>query len=192
MPVHRRDRRVGGFTLIELLIGIVILATLAALIVPNYSGEGTKGKLLSTNLNEIGKALIQMKLDTGCYPRRIDGLFTGSVNTAANSFCGQDATVQWRGPYTRPFPINATGAALMDNISANVTVQIGRTAGGVGVRYFLQASNVPNAIIREAIIACNGSDNTASATFGAAKCIGSLGSGNTEFGNFSLMFDETR
>jgi len=182
----------AGFTLIELLIALVILGLLASVILPNFSGDATKGKVLFSTMSEMGNAMVRMKLDTGCYPTRLDGLFVQSVNTAANSFCGQDMTAEWKGPYTRPFQVNAGGAASLNNISTNVAAQIGSMPGGVGTIYYIQAINVPNAIIHEAMMACNGADNTGAATFADSKCIGSPGTGTTRTGTFSIQIDQTR
>lgn len=182
----------SGFTLIELLIALFILGLIAAVVVPNFSGDSTKGKVLSSTLQEMGNALVRMKLDTGCYPTRLDGLFVQGVNTASNSFCGQDMTASWQGPYTKPFPVDANGDALLQTIGSNVTAQIASQPGGIGTEYIITAQNVPNAVIHEAVSACNGSDNIGTATFDNSKCVGTPGTGTTPTGTFSVLVDETK
>ncbi|MDE3021182.1 MAG: prepilin-type N-terminal cleavage/methylation domain-containing protein [Pseudomonadota bacterium] len=186
----------SGFTLIELLIALFILGLIAAVVVPNFSGDKTKGQVLNSTMQETGQALIRMHLDTGCYPNRLDTLFEQSLNTAANNMCGVDTTAQWQGPYISPVPVNTSGLMTIDNIAAGATIGIGSVAGGIGTEYFLIASNVPNSIVHDAVLACNGTDNTGTVTFGLgagvsalAKCEGTVG---TSVGTFSYMFDETK
>ncbi|MBX3117536.1 MAG: type II secretion system major pseudopilin GspG [Fimbriimonadaceae bacterium] len=83
-----------AFTLIELLVVILILAILAAMIVPriiNKAGDAKRAKAAS-DIAALRTALTNFKLDTGTYPTTEEGLLAleqdpGNVNN-------------WKGPYT--------------------------------------------------------------------------------------------
>ncbi|MBS1706515.1 MAG: type II secretion system major pseudopilin GspG [Armatimonadetes bacterium] len=91
--LRMRDRRKKGFTLIELLVVILILAILAALIVPrviNRTSDAKKAKALS-DITSLTTALNTFRLDCDRFPTTEEGL---------NALRNQPADVQnWRGPY---------------------------------------------------------------------------------------------
>lgn len=85
-----KDRRRRAFTLIELMVVILILAILAALIIPRVFGkvdDAKRGQAI-TNMKEIEKALTDYRLDNDRYPESLDDL-RQDVSGAKN----------WRGPY---------------------------------------------------------------------------------------------
>lgn len=91
-----KPRRAGraGFTLIELLVVILILAILAAMIVPRYFSrvDDAKRARAQEDIQTIGKLLQVYRLDVGAYPTSEDGL--QALRTQPS-----DAN-NWRGPYT--------------------------------------------------------------------------------------------
>lgn len=82
-----------GFTLIELLVVILILAILAALIVPrvvNRTGDAKRAKA-ATDIATLTTSLNQFRLDCDRFPSTEEGL---------DSLRNAPADVQnWRGPY---------------------------------------------------------------------------------------------
>jgi general secretion pathway protein G len=85
-----KDRKRRAFTLIELMVVILILAILAALIIPRVFGkvdDAKRGQAI-TNMKEIEKALTDYRLDNDRYPESLDDL-RQDVSGAKN----------WRGPY---------------------------------------------------------------------------------------------
>lgn len=93
-------QRLGrGFTLIELLVVILILAILAALIVPRVVGRqgDAKRSKAAADISTLSSLLQQYKLDNDHFPSTEEGL--QALRTAP-----ADAT-NWRGPYTtKPIP----------------------------------------------------------------------------------------
>jgi general secretion pathway protein G len=69
-------RRVRAFTLIELMLVMVILATLAALVVPRFTGQSEKAKIKAAgvDISTIEGALNTFEVDCGRYPTTEEGL----------------------------------------------------------------------------------------------------------------------
>lgn len=90
-----RRRRTEGFTLIELLLVIVIIATLAAIVVPNLAGTGEKGKIGAATGQIAGfeTALDNFEVDCGRYPTTSEGL--EALRSAPNGLS------KWKGPYMK-------------------------------------------------------------------------------------------
>lgn len=92
-PAAVRTHR--GFTLVELLLVLVILGTLAAIVVPKFSGRTEQAKIAAaqTQISNFGVALDAFEVDCGYYPKGKSGL--------------QDLVVQprdennWKGPYIK-------------------------------------------------------------------------------------------
>lgn len=88
-----------GFTLIELLVVILILAILAALIVPRVVGRqgDAKRSKAAADIATLSSLLQQYKLDNDNFPSTEEGLQALRTQPA-------DAP-NWRGPYTtKPIP----------------------------------------------------------------------------------------
>ena len=71
-------RRVGsrGFTLIELLLVLVILAVLAAIVIPRFTGRSEQAQVTAAGatLSSIESALEAFEIDNGRYPTSQEGL----------------------------------------------------------------------------------------------------------------------
>jgi general secretion pathway protein G len=86
-----RRRARGGFTLIELVVVIVILAILAAVIVPRFFGRTDDAKISSalTTIKSIDDAVALYNADTGSFPPSIDALINNPQVKG------------WNGPYLK-------------------------------------------------------------------------------------------
>ena len=92
-PLKRR-RGNKAFTLIEMLVVVLILAILAALIVPrvvNRTGDAKRAKAQS-DIATLASLLQQYRVDTDQYPTTEQGL--NALRVAPANVNG------WRGPYT--------------------------------------------------------------------------------------------
>lgn len=71
-----RSKKTNGFTLIELLVVISIIAMLAALVGPRLFPKLGKGKQAAAKaqIELLGQALDQFRLDVGRYPTTEEGL----------------------------------------------------------------------------------------------------------------------
>ena len=89
---HRRAR--GGFTLVEMLLVLVILATLAAIVIPKMAGRSQQAKVTAaaSQINSIEQALDSFEVDNGYYPKG------GALNELLDQPAGAP---NWKGPYLK-------------------------------------------------------------------------------------------
>ncbi len=82
-----------GFTLLELLVVMVIIGLLVGYVGPKYFAQIGKSEVKTTRsqIDALGKALDQYRLDTGHYPTTEQGL------AALNAAPAGEA--KWGGPY---------------------------------------------------------------------------------------------
>lgn len=94
-----RNKRPGrgqdGFTLVELIVVVVIIGLLAALVVPKFFGKVEQSKLKSAQaqIELLGTALDQFRLDVGRYPSSSEGLQV--LRSKQGEIKG------WQGPYVK-------------------------------------------------------------------------------------------
>lgn len=89
-----QGRNKKGFTLIELLVVMVILGLFAALVAPRVFPSLGKGKTASAKaqVELLGQALDQYRLDIGRYPSTEQGLQALVTNPGEQ---------KWEGPYLK-------------------------------------------------------------------------------------------
>jgi general secretion pathway protein G len=89
------NKRNRAFTLIELMVVILILAILAALIVPNVLGRTGQAKVskAQADLSELSNAIDQFRLDCDRYPTTQEGL--DALRNPPSGVTG------YRGPYLK-------------------------------------------------------------------------------------------
>jgi general secretion pathway protein G len=82
-----------GFTLLELLVVMVIIGLLAGYVGPKYFAQIGKSEIKSARaqIDSLGKALDQFRLDAGHYPTSEEGL--------ASLVIRQSSEPKWEGPY---------------------------------------------------------------------------------------------
>jgi len=91
----RVQRPAVGFTLIELLVVVLIIGLLAGFVAPRYFGQVGKSEInvAKAQIDALGKALDQYRLDTGHYPSNELGLAALVQRPASEP--------KWSGPYLR-------------------------------------------------------------------------------------------
>lgn len=91
--VSKPLRRVRGFTLLELLVVMVIIGLLAGYVGPKFFGQIGKSevKAARAQMDALGKALDQYRIDVGRYPGTEQGLAVLVAKPADEP--------RWAGPY---------------------------------------------------------------------------------------------
>lgn len=86
-------QRRAGFTLLELLVVLVIIGLLAGFVGPKYFSQIGKAEIKAARaqIDALGKALDQFRLDNGYYPSTEQGL-AALVERPTNA-------AKWDGPY---------------------------------------------------------------------------------------------
>ena len=98
--MRNNSRKNRGFTLIELMVVILILAILAALIVPKLIGHSDQAKVAkaAADVKTISDSLERFRIDTGRYPTDSEGL--QPLIQAPSDVSG------WNGPYIATLPLD--------------------------------------------------------------------------------------
>lgn len=106
-PHRFNRRRQQGFTLVEMLLVLVILAVLAAIVIPKMSGRSLQAKITAAkaDISGLELALDAFEVDTGGYPAGNNGL---SALTDEPS-----GTQNWKGPYLKKTPLDPWGNAYI-------------------------------------------------------------------------------
>lgn len=100
----RDPRSSRGFTLLELLVVMVIIGLLAGYVGPKYFAQIGKSeiKVARAQIDSLGKALDQFRLDVGRYPSTEEGLAALITNPSNQA--------KWDGPYlTKKLPMDPWG-----------------------------------------------------------------------------------
>jgi general secretion pathway protein G len=104
MMTERRMRKTHmvarGFTLVELLLVLVILAVLAMVVVPKFTGRSEQARQTAarSDVTNIATALDSFEVDCGRYPASLDELMRQPANAQ-----------NWHGPYLNKLPIDPWG-----------------------------------------------------------------------------------
>jgi general secretion pathway protein G len=95
LPRRYAPTRQRGFTLLELLVVMVIIGLLAGIVAPQYFAQVGKSstKVAQAQIESLGQALDQYRLDVGRYPTQDQGL--NALRDAPPNLA------QWRGPYLK-------------------------------------------------------------------------------------------
>ena len=128
-------RKMRGFTLVELLVVVVVLAVLAAIVLPKFmdSGKRSKESALRSDLKLVRNAISLFRNDTGVYPLTLDDL----VATAAPAK-GSDGTADvaltastWHGPYIQSVPTDSVSGAAYTYTKTSGTVVSSASGNGM-------------------------------------------------------------
>lgn len=95
----KKCRSEEGFTLVELMLVVIIIATLAAMIVPRFAGRSEEAKKAAAHADidaNLSNGLDMYELDNGQYPTSEQGL-AALVELPAIS----PLPPKWKGPYLK-------------------------------------------------------------------------------------------
>lgn len=94
-PKSKTQNHQRAFTLVEMLLVLVILAVLAAIVIPKFSGRSQQAKVTAAHsqISNIELALDAFEVDTGYYPQGTAGL-----SSLVDEPSGEQ---NWKGPYLK-------------------------------------------------------------------------------------------
>jgi len=90
-----------GFTLVELLVVIVVLAVLAAIVLPKFMNSSARSKesALKSDLRLIRNAVSLFQADIGKYPNTLADLAATDKATVKGADGAVVSAADWHGPY---------------------------------------------------------------------------------------------
>jgi len=93
--IRRPIEKQQGFTLVEMLLVLLILATLAAIVLPKFTGRSEQAKVTAaqTQISNFEIALDAFEIDNGYYPRGGAGF--------QDLLTEPRGLTNWRGPYLK-------------------------------------------------------------------------------------------
>jgi general secretion pathway protein G len=123
-----------GFTLIELLLVMVILAILAAVVVPKFTGSTLKAQMTAakTDISNLKVALDAFEIDNGRFPTSEEGLQALITNPAdlpnwTHAYIDKLPVDPWKNQYIYRCP--GSNGKDYDLASGGPTGQEGATPG---------------------------------------------------------------
>lgn len=108
--MEKRSYSRSGFTLIELLLVLVILAVLAALVIPKFTGRSQQARetAATTDISRISTSIAAFEIDTGRFPTTEEGIGALITQPAGVSNWHQGLEKMpvdpWGNPYQYRYP----------------------------------------------------------------------------------------
>ncbi|MGI6294836.1 MAG: prepilin-type N-terminal cleavage/methylation domain-containing protein [Armatimonadota bacterium] len=97
--VNKKSKK--GFTLVELLVVIVVLAVLAAIVLPKFMDSSARSKesALKSDLKLVRTAISLFQADIGKYPNSLADLAESDVSKVKGKDGAAVSAGDWHGPY---------------------------------------------------------------------------------------------
>jgi general secretion pathway protein G len=111
-------KRKGGFTLVEMLLVLVILATLAAVVVPKFAGRSEEARIIAakSQIKNLEIAISSFEIDMGYFPKAGNDL--RDLFEEPNSSNAKD----WHGPYFQRIPKDPWGNDYVYNYPGKMNI----------------------------------------------------------------------
>ena len=125
-----------AFSLLELMVVIVVIAVLAAVVVPRFVDHARRGREagLRHNLAQLRTAAATFQADTGYYPKALVDLASTSPPAQAYDSTGTLRSVppgDWHGPYIGSLPVDPiSGTPFTYTVSAPGVGTVTSSAAG--------------------------------------------------------------
>ena len=119
-----------GFTLIEMLVVVVVIAILAAIVLPKFQDQSRRSKesALKSDLAQIRSSVATFQADTGYYPKALADLAASSAAGVSGAYDASGAAqtitaTDWHGPYiTGTIPNDPVSSSAFTYSVASPTV----------------------------------------------------------------------
>lgn len=98
----RNKNKISGFTLVEIMLVVIIIAALAAMVVPRFVGKSEQARksIAQSDIIQLATALKMYELDNGAFPTTSQGLKSLLEKPQGS------AAETWKGPYIEKEPID--------------------------------------------------------------------------------------
>jgi general secretion pathway protein G len=138
--MRTRNKRIG-FTLIELLMVMVVLAVIAAIVIPKFYDRHKQAKeaALKSDLKVLRNAIASFQADTGYYPLTLNDLTAANSAALSTANTGIDSTgasqtissTDYHGPYVQTVPNDpVSGSALTYSTKSGTVGNVTSSATG--------------------------------------------------------------
>jgi prepilin-type N-terminal cleavage/methylation domain-containing protein len=113
-----------GFTLVEMLVGLVIIAVLAAVLLPSLASRirVSSSAVLANNLQAVNAGALSYRENVGKYPHELLELTTKPTAGTSQDACGgtlsTTSVALWQGPYISQ-TVTSSGLQSGDGVIAN-------------------------------------------------------------------------
>lgn len=143
--MRRKQQMRYGFTLIELLMVMVVLAVLAAIVIPKFMSRNQQAKeaALMSDLKILRNAVASFQADTGYYPLKLSDLTVSTSAGLSTANTGDDSTgtnqtimsTSFHGPYIQGTVPNdpVSGSAFTYSTASGTVGNITSSASGSGL-----------------------------------------------------------
>lgn len=105
--IHPVIKEKQGFTLVEIMLVVIIIAALAAMVVPRFSGRTEQAKVAIARADveaNLASPLKLYELDNGNFPTTSQGLMALRKKPSS-----QPTPSNWNGPYIEKDPVDPWG-----------------------------------------------------------------------------------
>ena len=151
--MRRRTLHRRGFTLIELLVVFVVVAALAAVLVPSVLNRirESEASTIASSIDAVREGILEYRADVRRYPTHIRYLTT--VPGSAVDICGRNVPASflsnWKGPYltsqATTAGIKVVDATVLDSLARSPATFTASTNGELQIR----VQDVDSAVARD-------------------------------------------
>ncbi len=99
----QKQKKNQGFTLVEIMLVVIIIAAMAAMVVPRFVGKSEQARktIAQSDITQLATALKIYELDNGNFPTTAQGLTALLTKTTVSPI-----PENWNGPYIEKEPVD--------------------------------------------------------------------------------------
>jgi prepilin-type N-terminal cleavage/methylation domain-containing protein len=150
MLARSRLGRQTGMTLLEVIVGLLIVALLGAVVVPQITRRQRDGQAaaIASSLGAIRTAILEFRKSVGRYPSQLAHLST-LPTAGATDLCGRVVPFVWSGVWRGPYvqrAIGSGGVLVRDAVILNAIRRNPPTSATTLADLLLDVTNVDQSV----------------------------------------------